>query len=68
MGELEYLDTINQKARDVFYLAVAARGEAQAVIEATQSLMAELQRRKIELQRALLAEAEGGNSQHQETK
>lgn len=58
MSELEYLDTIDQRTRAIFDLAVAARDEAQSAIDATQALKAELLRRKIELQRAMLDKAE----------
>lgn len=57
VSELEYLDTIDQRAQAIFDLAVAARDEAQAAIEAAQSLKAELLRRKIELQQAMLDRA-----------
>lgn len=58
MGEIEYLDSVDQKIQAVFDLAVEARDEAQAAIVATQAIKADLLRRKIELQRAQL-EAEG---------
>lgn len=56
MSEMEYLNSIDVKLSAVFDLAVEARDEAQAAIVATQAIKSDLLRRKIELQKALLAE------------
>lgn len=61
MTEIEYLDSVDKKLDGIFDLAVKARDEAQTAIVATQALKADLLRRKIELQRAQLADIRATN-------
>lgn len=56
ISELEYLDHLDEQVQRIFDLAIAARNEAQAAIRAAQAVKADLLYRKIELQRAQLAE------------
>lgn len=60
MSEIEYLDSINRRAQEIFNLAVAARDDANAVITLTQAMKEDLLKRKIELQRAELADRKAG--------
>lgn len=56
MTELEHIDQLDHKLQAIFDLAIDARDGAQAAIVALQAMKSDLLNRKIELQRAELAD------------
>lgn len=56
MTEIEYLDRTDNELQRIFNMAAAARDDAQLALEAVQTLKQRLFERKLELQRAELAE------------